>query len=184
MVQTITFLIALPYLILSIVPLRSTFYGKIPWGSETKQFLCSLPLIGSKFSYLIPKLSRFYLKYSPFHWWIWEVIEDLHSYTTPLRIINRYAKFGSMSTWRGELIIQGSDDKENWVSYEFKYKPGDINKKPPFIPGHLPGLDWRIWFLPSSVMRRGVHALPDWYLSLIEVYKSFYRFPIIKIVVF
>ena len=159
----------MPYFILSFVPLRSTFHGKIPWGTETKNFLCNLPFVGSKFSNIIPIISRYYATYSPFNTSVWSFIEDLHSYTTPFRIINRYAKFGSMSTWRGELIIQGSDDKENWFSYEFKYKPGDINKQPPFIPGHLPGLDWRIWFLPSSVLRRGAQALPDWYLSLIEV---------------
>ena len=159
----------MPYFLLSLVPLRSTFHGKVPWGTELANVARKIPGISPIANSLIPFVSRMFDKYSPFDTWMWGVLEDLHAYTTPWRLINRYAKFGSMSTWRGELIIQGSDDKEHWESYEFKYKPGDINKRPPFIPGHLPGLDWRIWFLPTPVLKRGINGLPDWYFALLQV---------------
>ena len=40
------------------------------------------------------------------------------------------------------------EDMFEWRTYEFKYKPGDIDKAPPFALFHLPRLDWRLWFLP------------------------------------
>jgi len=89
-------------------------------------------------------------------------------FLSPFSIINRYAKFGSMSTYRWELVIEGSNDLQEWKEYGFKYKPGFTDKAPAVIPFHLPGLDWRIWFLPSSVRHYGSSALPNWYFSFLD----------------
>jgi len=51
-----------------------------------------------------------------------------------------------MTTSRLEIIILGSDDRENWYPYEFKWKPGNVKKKPEFIIPHQPRLDWQMWF--------------------------------------
>jgi len=169
-------IIALPYLMTSIVPLWSTFHGKIPWKDEflyyaTHTHFLSVNKLVSKSNELVDFIfhkianSRiaeitFFRLYSWLEW-----IEELVS---PMSIINRYAKFGSMSTYRWELIFEGSNDLKEWKEYDFKYKPGNIRKRPPVIPGHLPGLDWRLWFLGPGVRRGGTQTLPSWYFSFMD----------------
>jgi len=51
-----------------------------------------------------------------------------------------------MTTFRPEIVIEGSNDGENWLEYGFKYKPGDIKKSPPWVEPHQPRLDWQMWF--------------------------------------
>jgi predicted DCC family thiol-disulfide oxidoreductase YuxK len=64
----------------------------------------------------------------------------------PFRSINSYGLFAVMTTERHEIIVEGSDDGVNWLPYEFKYKPGDANKRPEFIEPFQPRLDWQMWF--------------------------------------
>lgn len=56
--------------------------------------------------------------------------------------------FPTMQTQRHELQIEGSYDAKEWKAYVFKYKPGPLERKPPFIVPHQPRLDWMIWFVP------------------------------------
>ncbi len=65
---------------------------------------------------------------------------------TPFRSFNGYGLFAVMTTGRREIIVEGSDDGVNWLSYEFKYKPGDVNRRPVFVAPHQPRLDWQMWF--------------------------------------
>jgi len=58
--------------------------------------------------------------------------------------------YPTMQTERQELEIQGSYDGRNWYPYEFKYKPGPLNKRPPVNIPHQPRLDWMMWFLPPQ----------------------------------
>ncbi len=58
--------------------------------------------------------------------------------------------FPTMQVERHELIVQGSYDRQNWKTYTFRYKPGDISKPTPFIVPHQPRLDWMIWFVPPK----------------------------------
>jgi hypothetical protein len=51
-----------------------------------------------------------------------------------------------MTTSRPEIIVEGSNDGEKWVAYEFKYKPGDVQQRPQFVAPHQPRLDWQMWF--------------------------------------
>ena len=39
-----------------------------------------------------------------------------------------------MTKFRWEIIIEGSVDERDWKEYEFKYKPGAVHKRPPFMP--------------------------------------------------
>jgi len=61
-----------------------------------------------------------------------------------------YHIFPTMQTERHELIVQGSYDNQHWKSYTFRYKPGDLSKRPAFIIPHQPRLDWMIWFVPPK----------------------------------
>jgi len=64
----------------------------------------------------------------------------------PFRSINRYGLFAVMTTSRPEIIVEGSNDGKTWLAYEFKYKPGDLKRRPGFVAPHQPRLDWQMWF--------------------------------------
>jgi hypothetical protein len=64
----------------------------------------------------------------------------------PFGIVNRYGLFAVMTTTRTEITVQGSNDGVNWSDYEFKYKPGPLNHRPPWTAPHQPRLDWQMWF--------------------------------------
>ena len=64
--------------------------------------------------------------------------------------VNRYGLFAVMTTTRNEIIIEGSNDGENWKAYEFPYKPGDVNRRLPWVAPYQPRLDWQMWFAALS----------------------------------
>jgi hypothetical protein len=68
----------------------------------------------------------------------------------PFGIVNRYGLFAVMTTTRTEITVQGSNDGINWLDYEFKYKPGPLNRPPPWVAPHQPRLDWQMWFAALS----------------------------------
>jgi hypothetical protein len=65
---------------------------------------------------------------------------------SPFRSLNPYGLFAVMTHVRPEIIIEGSADGETWRPYEFKYKPGDPRRAPPWVAPHQPRLDWQMWF--------------------------------------
>jgi hypothetical protein len=67
-------------------------------------------------------------------------------YTAPLEIVNNYGLFAVMTTQRNEIIVEGSEDGEKWLAYDFRYKPGDLNRAPRWVQPHQPRLDWQMWF--------------------------------------
>ena len=73
----------------------------------------------------------------------------------PLRLVNTYGAFGSITRIRREVIVEGTADDvitptTEWRGYEFKGKPGDPMRRPrQFAPYHL-RLDWLMWFIPLS----------------------------------
>ncbi|XP_062444080.1 lipase maturation factor 1 isoform X2 [Rhea pennata] len=70
----------------------------------------------------------------------------------PLRIVNTYGAFGSITKERTEVIIQGTssmdpnDPAAVWEEYDFKCKPGDLKRRPCFISPYHYRLDWLMWF--------------------------------------
>jgi predicted DCC family thiol-disulfide oxidoreductase YuxK len=64
----------------------------------------------------------------------------------PYGIVNTYGLFAMMTTSRPEIIVQGSRDRETWLDYEFKYKPGDLRQRPRWVAPFQPRLDWQMWF--------------------------------------
>jgi predicted DCC family thiol-disulfide oxidoreductase YuxK/uncharacterized membrane protein YphA (DoxX/SURF4 family) len=70
----------------------------------------------------------------------------LYGWTQPWRTFNGYGLFAVMTPTRPEIIMQGSDDGQNWKDYEFKYKPGDVKHAPRFVAPYQPRLDWQMWF--------------------------------------
>ena len=70
----------------------------------------------------------------------------LYRWQEPFRLVNSYGLFAVMTTARPELIIEGSADGTQWQPYEFKYKPGDMRRRPRFVAPHQPRVDWQMWF--------------------------------------
>jgi hypothetical protein len=64
----------------------------------------------------------------------------------PLRIVNGYGLFATMTTERPEIVIEGSNDGDTWLPYEFKYKIGDPSRAPRWVAPFQPRLDWQMWF--------------------------------------
>ena len=64
----------------------------------------------------------------------------------PFRTVNSYGLFAVMTTRRLEIGLEGSDDGVTWRAYGFRWKPGDPTRRPAFVPGHMPRLDWQMWF--------------------------------------
>ncbi len=91
--------------------------------------LCPAALIPSFIEAAAEPLSRFYL-------------------------CNTYGLFAVMTTTRDEIIIEGSADGKNWLPYEFKFKPGDLQAPPCIIAPMQPRLDWQMWFAALAPLDR------------------------------
>jgi hypothetical protein len=69
----------------------------------------------------------------------------------PFDLVNTYGAFGTVGRERPEIVFEGTDDviitgDTKWKEYEFQAKPGDPNRRPPFIAPYQPRIDWQIWF--------------------------------------
>jgi hypothetical protein len=90
----------------------------------------------------------------------------MNSSYDPLRLVNTYGAFGSISRSREEVVLEGTtqselSDETVWIQYEFRGKPGDVSRMPrQWSPYHL-RLDWMMWFLPLLP----VSAQP-WFIQL------------------
>lgn len=78
----------------------------------------------------------------------------VYAWLEPFRTFNSYGLFAVMTTSRPEIIIEGSNDGVAWLPYEFKYKPGDVKRRPKFVAPHQPRLDWQMWFAALSTYRQ------------------------------
>jgi lipase maturation factor 1 len=70
----------------------------------------------------------------------------LYEHLQPFYIANGYGLFRVMTKERPEIQVEGSPDGIDWVAYEFKWKPGDVNRAPRWCAPHQPRLDWQMWF--------------------------------------
>jgi hypothetical protein len=85
---------------------------------------------------------------SPLRWPRW--MDAALEWLEPFRLVNPFGLFSVMTTERPEIIIEGSDDGLQWQAYEFKWKPGDVKRRPRFVAPHQPRLDWQMWFAALS----------------------------------
>jgi len=81
----------------------------------------------------------------------------------PMRMVSSYGLFAVMTTERNEIIIEGSDDGVEWREYAFRYKPGDVARRPPWNIPHQPRLDWQMWFAALDDPRR-----VNWFAHFLE----------------
>ena len=76
------------------------------------------------------------------------------SWTAPLHLVNGYGLFAVMTTGRPEIVIEGSQDGDEWLEYELPYKPGSLHDKPAWATPHQPRLDWQLWFAALAPAHR------------------------------
>lgn len=134
-------LVALPYVLVSWVPLVLLLRQRVP----TLAWLEAPPWLSSH---------------------AYNVFRNL----SPYRVVNRYSKFGTMSTVRWELVLQGSADNRTWHEYVWPSKPGPVDRRPPVLAPHNHRLDWRIWFLgsPTKHFGLGTEPLPSWFNTMLK----------------
>jgi len=77
--------------------------------------------------------------------------------------VNGYGLFRVMTTERAEIVIEGSRDGVQWSEYGFRWKPGDVRRRPAFVAPHMPRLDWQMWF--AALNPEGAR---DWLLPLLR----------------
>ncbi|HJQ20217.1 MAG TPA: lipase maturation factor family protein [Gemmatimonadaceae bacterium] len=73
----------------------------------------------------------------------------------PLHLVNTYGAFGSVSRDRYEVVLEGTADSvmtpaSVWREYEFRAKPGDVTRRPPWLAPYHRRLDWLMWFIPLN----------------------------------
>ena len=82
---------------------------------------------------------------------------------SPFRTVNGYGLFAVMTTTRPEIVIEGSEDAATWKPYEFRWKPGDLSRRPRFVAPHQPRLDWQMWFAALGSARQN-----PWFFQLLR----------------
>jgi hypothetical protein len=90
-------------------------------------------------------------------------LATLHDYLAPFRIVSGYGLFRVMTKTRPEIIVEGSADGIDWLPYEFKWKPGDLNQPPHWVAPHQPRLDWQMWFAALGTYRHNL-----WFIRFAE----------------
>jgi predicted DCC family thiol-disulfide oxidoreductase YuxK len=94
-------------------------------------------------------------------------VRKLDQLFEPLHLVSSYGLFAVMTTERNEIIIEGSDDGVEWREYAFRYKPGDVSRRPPWNIPHQPRLDWQMWFAALDDPRH-VNWFPHFLERLLE----------------
>lgn len=93
-------------------------------------------------------------------------------------LVNAYGAFGTVTKKRYEIVVEGTlaedanDPSAEWRAYDFKGKPGRLDRMPPVVaPYHL-RLDWLMWFLPFAVIVTSsgivVQREEMWFLRFVE----------------
>ena len=111
---------------------------------------CSLVQMDARFGGSPPTVGR----------WVDRLVEPLH-------MVSGYGLFAVMTTQRDEIVIEGSDDGIIWREYEFRYKPGDVARPPPWNIPHQPRLDWQMWFAALEDPR-GLRWFPRFLQRVLE----------------
>jgi len=83
-----------------------------------------------------------------------EAVAPVRRLYSSLRLVNTYHLFGHITRVRIEPEFQTLQG-EIWSPHHMHYKPGPIDRPPPFVAPHQPRVDFRLWFYGLGY-RRGV----------------------------
>ncbi|MBI1796469.1 MAG: lipase maturation factor family protein [Candidatus Eisenbacteria bacterium] len=87
-------------------------------------------------------------------------VAAIHAQLAGFRSVDRYGLFAVMTTRRNEIELEGSMDGVAWRPYAFRWKPGDLTRRPEFVAPHMPRLDWQMWFAALGDFRNETWFLP------------------------
>jgi lipase maturation factor 1 len=90
-------------------------------------------------------------------------LAELTRRTSAFHLSNGYGLFAVMTKTRPEIIVEGSNDGEEWLPYTFKFKVGDVYRAPPIVAPHQPRLDWQMWFAAL-----GSYQNNPWFVSFVR----------------
>jgi hypothetical protein len=101
---------------------------------------------------LVPLLLLATLEFSAgLGWEPWpKAVETARAKIDRLRLTSSYGLFRVMTKERPEILVEGSNDGQEWKPYAFKWKPGALDRAPSFVEPHMPRLDWQMWFAALS----------------------------------
>ncbi|HEY6291765.1 MAG TPA: lipase maturation factor family protein [Terriglobia bacterium] len=88
-------------------------------------------------------------------------VHEFVEWQAPFDFANSYGLFAVMTTRRLEIVVEGSNDGLTWRPYEFKYKPGELARRPPWVAPYQPRLDWQMWFAAL-----GSYQQNRWFVNL------------------
>ena len=77
-------------------------------------------------------------------------VQEIRRRTRPLRLVNSYHLFATITTYRYEVEFQTFSGDE-WTAQNLHYKPNDPSRAPPFVAPHQPRVDFSLWFYPLRV---------------------------------
>jgi lipase maturation factor len=89
--------------------------------------------------------------------------ESVFAWVAPFNSVNGYGLFRVMTTERPEIVIEVSTDGAAWKEQEFRWKAGNVMRRPRFVEPHMPRLDWQMWFAALDPF-----SAQDWLLPLAE----------------
>ena len=89
----------------------------------------------------------------------------------PLRLVNTYGAFGTVSEERIELVIETAAHFDGpWTEYQFKAKPGNVYKRPKFISPYHYRLDWQMWV--AATTSNSIDRHPWMYKLLLNILRK------------
>jgi len=100
-------------------------------------FAVSLPTLFSGFRTASPTFLQ-----TPYEW------------IAPFRTVNGYGLFAVMTPDRPVILVEGSMDGRTWQEYRFAFKPGPLDRRPPWAGPYMPRLDWQMWFAALGTFER------------------------------
>jgi hypothetical protein len=84
--------------------------------------------------------------------------QRMNSSFDPFDLVNTYGAFGSVGRERYEIVLEGTSDDDpetaTWLAYEFRCKPGRLDRPPCVVAPYQYRIDWQMWFAAMSDVRR------------------------------
>lgn len=97
---------------------------------------------------------------------IWPAFRQWYDNTNDLQLSGSYGLFRHMTGVGGrpEIVLEGSNGLDGpWLEYEFPFKPGKVDRSPPFVAPHQPRVDWQLWFAAL-----GTYKQNPWLVSMVH----------------
>jgi hypothetical protein len=91
-------------------------------------------------------------------------LDNVHEHWAPFRLVNTYHLFGHITRERIEPQLEVSTDGTTFKEYDFKWKPGRVDRAPRYVAPHQPRVDFQLWFYGLSYQR----GSPTYVVNLLD----------------